>query len=81
VIDGMMTRAEVAATYAELSGRPADHIYFYFAFGLFKTAVVVQQIYYRWKQGLTQDQRFAGMIHAVGLLCERAAEAIEQQSI
>ncbi|HKE14911.1 MAG TPA: phosphotransferase family protein [Kofleriaceae bacterium] len=81
VIDGMMSRTEVAATYAELSRRPVDHIYFYFAFGLFKTAVVVQQIYYRWKQGLTKDARFAGMIQAVGLLCERAAAAIEQQSI
>jgi aminoglycoside phosphotransferase (APT) family kinase protein len=81
VLDGMMTRAEVAAHYAARSGRPATDIVFYFAFGLFKTAVVVQQIYYRWKQGLTQDPRFAPLIHAVGLLCDRAALAIQQRSL
>jgi len=80
-LPGMLTRAEVAARYAARSGRPVDDIVFYFAFGLFKTAVVVQQIYYRWKQGLTQDPRFAPLIHAVGLLCDRAAAAIERRSL
>jgi aminoglycoside phosphotransferase (APT) family kinase protein len=78
---GMMTRAEVAERYAERSGRPVGDIVFYYAFGLFKTAVVLQQIYYRWKQGLTQDPRFAPLIHAVGLLCDRAAGAIEERSL
>ena len=32
---------------------------FYYAFGLFKIAVIAQQIYYRYKQGLTKDERFA----------------------
>ena len=81
ILPGMMTRAEVAARYAERSGRPVDHIVFYYAFGLFKTAVVVQQIYYRWKQGLTQDPRFAPLIHAVGFLCEWAASAIDRRSL
>jgi aminoglycoside phosphotransferase (APT) family kinase protein len=81
VLDGMLTRAQVAERYAEKSGRSVDHIVFYFAFGLFKTAVVVQQIYYRWKQGLTQDARFAALIHAVGLLCDRADLAITQGEI
>lgn len=80
-MDGMMTRVEVAERYAERSGRPVDDIVFYYAFGLFKTAVVVQQIYYRWKQGLTKDPRFAPLIHAVGLLCDQAALAIEQRSL
>ena len=79
--DGMLTRAEVAERYAERSGRPIHDIVFYYAFGLFKTAVVVQQIYYRWKQGLTRDPRFAGFIHGVGLLCGIAAAAIEKRSI
>jgi len=80
-LDGMMTRAEVAERYAQVSGRPVGDIVFYYAFGLFKTAVVVQQIYYRWKQGLTQDPRFAPLIHAVGMLCDRAAAAIEHRSL
>ncbi len=80
-LPGMLTRAGVAEHYAERSGRPVDDIVFYYAFGLFKTAVVVQQIYYRWKQGLTKDPRFAGLIHAVGLLCDRAALAIDRGSL
>ncbi len=43
--------------------------------------VVVEQIYYRWKQGLTQDPRFAGFIHGVGRLCGIAAAAIEKRSL
>ena len=35
---------------------------FYYAFGLFKTAVIVQQIYYRYVQGFTKDERFASSI-------------------
>jgi aminoglycoside phosphotransferase (APT) family kinase protein len=78
---GMLGRAEVAERYAERSGRSIDDIVFYYAFGLFKTAVVVQQIYFRWKQGLTKDPRFAPLIHAVGLLCQRAAASIEARSL
>lgn len=80
-LPGMMTRAEVAARYAEVSGRSVDDIVFYFVFGLFKTAVVVQQIYYRWKQGLTRDARFAGFIAAVKLLSDQAAQAIERGAL
>src|SRR5262249_8465807 len=62
---GMMTRDEVARRYLELSGRRTDQLVFYYAYGLFKTAVVAQQIYYRFAKGLTQDARFAAMIFAV----------------
>jgi aminoglycoside phosphotransferase (APT) family kinase protein len=80
-LPGMMTRAEVAAHYAARSGRGVEHIAFYYAFGLFKTAVVVQQIYWRWKQGLTRDPRFEPLIHAVGMLCDHAARTIDRGAI
>lgn len=80
-LPGMMTRAEVAARYAERSGRTVRDVVFYYAFGLFKTAVVGQQIYYRWKQGLTRDPRFGGLIDAVRLLGVQAARAIELGSL
>jgi len=41
---------------------------FYLAFARFKVAVIVQQIYYRYAQGLTHDARFACLpkrIHAL----------------
>ena len=54
---------------------------FYYAFGLFKTAVVAQQIYYRYAKGLTEDARFAQMIFGVRLLSEQARTAIERDAI
>ncbi|HEX7182174.1 MAG TPA: phosphotransferase family protein [Thermoanaerobaculia bacterium] len=73
---GNLTRTEVAQRYAERSGRDVSDILFYYVYGLLKIAVIAQQIYYRYKQGLTKDERFAGMIGAVRLLGRRAAEAI-----
>jgi aminoglycoside phosphotransferase (APT) family kinase protein len=78
---GMLTRAEFARHYFERSGRtPVDPL-FYYAFGLFKTAVVLQQIYYRWHKGLTTDARFGALIHGVRMLSERAQKALERGSI
>jgi aminoglycoside phosphotransferase (APT) family kinase protein len=78
---GMMTRAEVVARYFERSGRSATSLVFYYAFGLFKTAVVAQQIYYRYAKGLTKDARFAAMIVGVRLLIDHAKWAIDRDSI
>jgi aminoglycoside phosphotransferase (APT) family kinase protein len=75
---GMMTRAEVVARYAEKSGRALDekNVVFYYVYGLFKTAVVAQQIYYRFAKGLTKDPRFGAFIHGVRVLAEQAQRAI-----
>jgi aminoglycoside phosphotransferase (APT) family kinase protein len=58
---GFMTRADAGKRYAERSGRDLDAIPYYLVFGTFKMGVVLQQIYFRFHQGQTQDQRFAGM--------------------
>lgn len=78
---GMLTRAEVARRYLERSGRATEHLVFFYAFGLLKTAVIAQQIYYRYAQGLTRDPRFAAMIGAVRLLAEQARTAIERGAL
>ncbi len=78
---GMMTRQEIAQRYFERSGRKAESLVFYYAFGLLKTAVIAQQIYYRFAKGLTQDARFAAMIIGVRLLSEQARSSIERNSI
>jgi aminoglycoside phosphotransferase (APT) family kinase protein len=78
---GMMTRRELADRYAEQSGRDLDNIVFYYCFGLFKTAVVAQQIYYRYKQGLTRDPRFEMMIHGVRLLSDQAQRCADRGSL
>ncbi|MCA9666909.1 MAG: phosphotransferase family protein [Myxococcales bacterium] len=83
-LPGMMSRREIAERYLERSGRgPLDdgELLFYYCFGLFKTAVVVQQIYYRYKKGLTQDERFARFILGVQVLAQHAEAFIGRGSI
>lgn len=55
---GFVSRNEFIQLYAERSGRDCSSIHFYQVFAYFKLAVIVQQIYYRWKKGQTQDNRF-----------------------
>ena len=58
---GFMGREEATRRYAERSGRDIDSIPYYVVFGTFKMGVVLQQIYFRFHKGQTQDERFAGM--------------------
>ena len=78
---GMLTRRQLADRYAEATGRDVSHILFYFTFGLFKTAVVLQQIYYRYDQGLTQDPRFGTFIDGVRLLALMGERALSTSRI
>jgi aminoglycoside phosphotransferase (APT) family kinase protein len=80
-LPGNLSRAEVVERYAAASGRDVSGILFYYVFGLLKIAVIAQQIYYRYKQGLTKDERFAAMIGAVRLLGRTAAQALDQGRI
>jgi aminoglycoside phosphotransferase (APT) family kinase protein len=73
---GNMTRHEMAQYYAEKSQTNIDDIVFYYAFGSFKVGVICQQIYYRYKQGHTQDPRFAMLIHVIKACAENARKAI-----
>jgi aminoglycoside phosphotransferase (APT) family kinase protein len=58
---GSFTREEIVQYYAQKTGCDASQIAFYLTFARFKLAVIVQQIYYRYHQGLTKDERFASM--------------------
>jgi aminoglycoside phosphotransferase (APT) family kinase protein len=80
-LEGNPSREEVVQRYAQQTGDDPGNAVFYYAYGLFKLAVVVQQIYYRYKKGLTQDKRFAqlGMVaRGCGM---NACLAIEKQRI
>jgi aminoglycoside phosphotransferase (APT) family kinase protein len=78
---GMMTRAEITQRYLERSGRKTDDLVFYYVYGLFKTAVVAQQIYFRFAKGMTKDARFGAFIFAVRLLGEQASTTIAKNAI
>jgi aminoglycoside phosphotransferase (APT) family kinase protein len=80
-LPGSFTRRQLAERYAKHTGFEIPHLTFYFAFGLFKLAAILQQIYYRYANGLTQDERFAQFPQMVGLLGRMAAEAVEQDRV
>ena len=72
---GFWTRKEFIDYYAEKSGRDLSDMHWYMVFGYFKLAVILQQIYARWHNGQTKDERFATfnervknlILHAHGL--------------
>src|SRR5262249_51307337 len=72
-LPGSESRRGIVDRYVARSGRAAHDLDFYYCFGLFKAAVVVQQIYYRFRQGKTADPRFARLDH-VGRVLARQAE-------
>ena len=71
-LPGALTREEIIARYAEKSGRAISNVNFYICFGMFRLAVIAQQIYYRYYHGQTKDERFKKLIFAVHTL-EKAA--------
>lgn len=80
-IAGGLDRTGVVQRYALASGRDVPGMVFYYVFGLFKISVIAQQIYYRFKQGLTHDPRFAAMLASVRLLGRTAVQAIDKDRI
>jgi len=80
-VPGNATRREVVARYAALSGRDVSNMLFYYVYALFKICGIAQQIYFRYKQGLSRDSRFAGMIQAVRILSATGETAIEKGRI
>jgi len=77
--DGSMTRRQLVDFYERISGRSMAYYDFYYCFGLFKLAGIVQQIYYRFYHGQTQDERFKVMGGVTGIL-ERAAMRVIEKS-
>lgn len=76
-LPGSLSRSQIGERYAGLSGRDLRDIRFYYVYALFKIAVIVQQIYARYKAGHTQDARFAGFGAAVRVLAGTAVRAID----
>ena len=81
IFEGNPIRSEIANLYAEKSGKNIDNVVFYYVFGLFKIAVIAQQIYFRYNKGWTTDPRFANLNKAAELCCKLALKAIKTKSI
>ncbi|HEY5558936.1 MAG TPA: phosphotransferase family protein [Steroidobacteraceae bacterium] len=75
-LPGSLTRADVLRSYERETGRTLPEFRFYRVFGLFRLAVIVQQIYYRYAHGETRDPRFGALGPMARVLIDRAeAEA------
>jgi aminoglycoside phosphotransferase (APT) family kinase protein len=69
---GWYTRDQFIERYAEGTGRDLSRIGYYEVLGVFKLAVILQQIYYRFRRGQTQDARFQNFGESVRGLVELA---------
>ena len=78
-IEGAPTREELVKLYSGLSGLETGNFDFYYCFGLFRLAVIAQQIYYRYYHGQTKDERFKMMIIGVHVLENGARRIVESK--
>jgi len=56
--DGFPSRREVVDRYASITGRDVSHVSYYWAFGFFKLAVILEGIHARFLQGKTVGEGF-----------------------
>ncbi len=76
---GMWTRAEVVARYCDRMGidMPPERWRFYEVFGLFRLAVIAQQIWYRFALGQTTNEMYAAFGPAVAYLEHRCRALVD----
>ena len=73
---GWFTPGQLIDYYAQQTGRDVSRISYYEVFAIFKLAVVLQQIYYRFHRGQTQDERFRNFDRRVRALIDLAEAKI-----
>lgn len=77
-LPGMLTRRQIVERYCAARGLSAENWAFYEAFGLFRLAVIAQQIYYRYHHKQTRNPAFRwywAMVGYLGWRCERIIHA------
>jgi aminoglycoside phosphotransferase (APT) family kinase protein len=76
---GWYSRDQFAQRYAEKTGRDLKHLGYHEVLGVFKLAVILQQIYYRYHVGQTKDERFRDFDARVRVLAQLAESIMEKQ--
>ena len=78
-LPGMLTRWEVVDYYTSRMGYEVtpEQWRFYEVFGLFRLAVIAQQIYYRYHHGQTTNEAYAGFLPMVQYLERHCRRLIE----
>jgi len=80
-LPGTLNREDAVQRYSQQSARDVSKIVFYYVYGCFKLGVIVQQIYSRFKKGVTQDPRFASLLARVVACGENGSNGIKFQRI
>jgi aminoglycoside phosphotransferase (APT) family kinase protein len=77
--EGWFTREEILERYGARTGQDLSGVGFYEVFAVFKLAVVLQQIFFRYQRGQTDDPRFAALGDRVAWLASVATKLSEKQ--
>jgi aminoglycoside phosphotransferase (APT) family kinase protein len=80
-LPGTLSRVQLVERYAAITGLDPGDVGFYLAFARFKVAVIIQQIYYRYAQGLTHDERFAAMPKRIKTLLRASLQCAQSGTI
>jgi aminoglycoside phosphotransferase (APT) family kinase protein len=78
---GFINRTQFMEYYSAQSSRDLSSMHFYMTFAYFKLAVILQQIYVRWRRGQTQDKRFAIFGSHIRILINHAAQLAEKGKV
>jgi len=76
---GMLSRGEILELYREKTGVDTSDFTFYSVYGYWRVGVILQQIYYRYFHGQTQDQRFRSFGAATQSLGEHCQYLIRER--
>ena len=77
---GWYSRDEFVARYAEKTGRDLSALPWHEVLGVFKLAVILQQIYFRYWKGQTSDERFSKFNQRVKELTRLVVDMVERAS-
>ena len=75
---GALSRKELLEIYAKATGFSISHFDFYYTFGLFRLAAIIQQIYFRYYHKQTSDSRFKPLKYMVQSLQKACADHIRK---
>jgi len=78
---GSPSREQFVQDYALRTGRDPGNAVFYFAYGMFRLAVIAQQIYARYRAGHTSDPKFASLNKVVESCGFMGMQAVERKKI
>ncbi len=75
-LDGMLSRDEMVHQYCLASGQSIDNYHYYYIYGLFRLAVILQQIYHRYEKGQSDNPAFKPLGMVRDLIIKQAIDQL-----